>query len=108
MKVKFFAIPALDPRTAEKELNGFLGGHRVVTIDRHLVNDRQSAYWAVCVTYVEGDKPTLAKRSKIDYREVLPAEEFRVYARLRSLRKEISEREAVPAVTGRLGICTTC
>ena len=97
MKVKFFSVPALDPGAAEEDLNRFLGGHRVLAVDRQLVHDRSAAYWAVCVTYLEGQGKAPVKKGKIDYREVLPADEFAVFARLRSLRKTIADREAVPA-----------
>ena len=37
MPLKFFAVPAAMSAEAEAELNGFLAGHRVVSIDRRLV-----------------------------------------------------------------------
>jgi ribonuclease D len=36
------------------------------------------------------------ERERIDYRETLSPAEFEVYAKLRDVRKEISEREGVP------------
>lgn len=53
MKLAFFAVPALGDSEAEAEVNRFLGSHRVVAIDRHLVSAEGSAYWAICVTYLE-------------------------------------------------------
>ncbi|MEE8526802.1 MAG: HRDC domain-containing protein [Thermoanaerobaculia bacterium] len=98
MKEKFFAVPALDPADAEEELNHFLSGHRVLAIDRQLVHDSTAAYWAVCVTWVDGGAGKAPiKRGKIDYREVLPPAEFSVFARLRSLRKTLADKEGVPA-----------
>ena len=40
-----------------------------------------------------------ARPGKIDYREVLSPEDFAVFARLRQLRKEIAQAEAVPVYT---------
>ncbi len=95
MKMKFFAVPAHAPEGAEEELNRFLAGHRVLEIDRQVVQD---SYWSICVTYLPGDgKAVPAKRGKIDYREVLPAAEFSVFARLRSLRKKMADEEGSPA-----------
>ena len=37
MPLKFFAVPAAMSAEAEAELNGFLAGHKVVSIDRRLV-----------------------------------------------------------------------
>ncbi len=98
MKLKFFAVPAHDPADTEADLDRFLAGHRVLAVDRQLVPDRTATYWAICVSYLDGQaKAAPVKRGKVDYREVLPAEEFRVFARLRSLRKTLAEREGVPA-----------
>ena len=38
-------------------------------------------------------------RAKVDYKEVLKPEEFAVFARLRELRKEMAQAEAVPVYT---------
>ena len=98
MKFSFFAIPALAPGDTEAELNRFLGSHRVVSVDRELVIQGQAAYWAICVSYLDG-KPDGApvRRGKIDYKEVLSAPDFAVFAKLRQLRKEMAEKEGVPA-----------
>ncbi len=98
MRVKFFAVPALDSTEAEAAVNSFLAGQRVTSIDRQLVSDRSGSYWALCVTYVEGGsgRSKAPKKGKIDYREVLPPDEFEVYAELRRLRKELAERDGVP------------
>ena len=101
MKLKFFAIPALDPEPAEEMLNRFLATHRVVEVERRLVEDGRASIWAVCVSWVEGVAPSAAapdgtKKGRIDYREVLPADEFTLYDRLRTLRKQQAEAEGLP------------
>lgn len=98
MRVKFFAVPALAPGEAEEELNRFLAAHRVLAVDRHLVSADRAAYWALCVSYLDGEAtPSPLKRGKIDYKEVLSEPDFALFARLRSLRKDLAEREGVPA-----------
>ncbi len=100
MRVKFFAIPALDPSDAEVELNHFLAQHRVLSIDREIVTQRAGTFWAVSVTCLERSAPgSSAKKSRVDYKEVLSPEDFEVYAKLRELRKEVAEREGVPPYT---------
>lgn len=48
--------------------------------------------------YLDGKGPTVAgKGSKVDYREVLSEADFKLFARLRTLRKELAEHEGVPA-----------
>jgi len=98
MRVKFFAVPAADPGAVEQEVNRFLGGHRVLSIDRELVAESSGAFWALCITYLQGpESAAKPKRGKIDYREVLPEAEFSIFAKLRSLRKSLAAEEAVPA-----------
>ncbi len=100
MRLHFFAIPALDPGDAQAELDGFMGSHRVVGVDRQLVQDGPGSFWAVCVTVTDGasKKPGGGTaRKRIDYKEVLTPEQFAVFARLRDLRKELAAEEGVPA-----------
>jgi len=97
MRLKCFAIPALTPDEAADEVSRFLASHRILTIDRKLVDDGPASYWAICVTYQQASEPSPAKYSKTDYRDLLSEEDFAIYARLRNLRKELAQREAVPA-----------
>jgi len=96
--MKFFTVPLLDHHAGEDHLNRFLGDHRILSIDHQFVSAGSGSFWAICVTYQEGNtaNPPIAK-GKIDYREVLPQAEFEIFARLRRLRKELAEREGVPA-----------
>jgi superfamily II DNA helicase RecQ len=98
MHLKFFTIPVSDPQAATDELNAFLGTHRVITVERQFVADGANSLWSVCVSYVDAEsRPGADKRqSRVDYREVLPPQEFAVFAKLRALRKEHAEREGVP------------
>jgi superfamily II DNA helicase RecQ len=98
MQLRFFTIPIPGGDEAAEELNRFLAAHRVLAVDRHLARDGGASVWAVCVSYEPAgeSRPAAGKRAKVDYREVLSEADFTVYARLRSLRKEIAEREGVP------------
>lgn len=98
MRLRFFSVPAREPGGEEEVVNQFLARHRVLSIDRHLVADGPGSFWAVCVSYLDraGGSP-VARKGKIDYREVLPQEQFAVFARLRALRKQIADSEGVPA-----------
>ena len=79
----------------EQELNGFLARHKVVSIDRHLIDQGVNSFWAICVDYLtmrlarRAHNLNLA-RSRVDYKAILPAEEFAVFSQLRSLRKELA------------------
>ncbi|WP_089945525.1 HRDC domain-containing protein [Candidatus Entotheonella palauensis] len=99
MKMQFFSIPVLDPESAGHALNVFLASHHVVQVDRQFVADGAGSMWSVCVSYIDGEgRPEPEKRQKrIDYREVLPAHEFAVFDKLRTLRKELADAEGVAA-----------
>jgi superfamily II DNA helicase RecQ len=99
MQLRFFTIPVHDGGDAAEELNRFLSGHRITAIDRSFVQDGANSAWALCVSFEPaGDgRPQAGKRGKVDYREVLNEQDFAVFARLRTLRKEIADSEGVPA-----------
>ncbi len=98
MQVHFFTIPVHSGAEAAEELNRFLAGHRILSVDRQLVQDGTNSAWTLCVTIEESGQGRAqpARRGKVDYREVLNDADFSVYARLRSLRKEIAEADGVP------------
>jgi superfamily II DNA helicase RecQ len=102
MQIQFFTIRIHDQAGAD-ELNQFLTAHRVSSIDRQFIPDGDNSAWSICVTYETGDPPRSATKQKdrerVDYREVLDEDQFRIYSKLRTLRKELSEKEGVPAYT---------
>lgn len=97
MRLHFTTIPVFADGSAEEELNRFLAAHRVLSVDRQLVEAGSGSAWAVCVQYSEAEGTPAAKKAvRVDYREVLNEAEFAVYAQLRTLRKTLAEREGVP------------
>lgn len=98
MRMKFFRVRACDPGEAEAELNRFLAAHRIVEADRSLVSMGADSYWAIALTTAggQGSGGLVPARSKVDYREALPPEEFKVYSKLRDVRRAIATREGVP------------
>ena len=99
MHLRFFTIPIHGGDEAAAELNRFLGAHRILAIDRSLVQDGANSAWALCVSFESAADPSQpGKRGgKIDYREVLNEQDFAVFARLRTLRKELADGEGIPA-----------
>ena len=98
MRLEFFSVPVRDGAAAARELNRFLASHKVSALERGLVQDGPNSCWSVCVTVVDdGAKGQGARKGRIDYREVLSAADFAVFAELRSLRKELAQRDGVPA-----------
>ena len=54
MQVKFFQIPSGGCEAIEAEMNAFLRSHRILKVERELVQRETSPCWAVCVEYLEG------------------------------------------------------
>ncbi len=102
---KLFTINIYDHQAAEEELNRFLRSVRVLAIQKELVVQGERVCWAFAVEYLEDVAVTAAfgsakdGRKRIDYRELLPPEDFAIFARLREWRKEVADREAVPVYT---------
>jgi superfamily II DNA helicase RecQ len=101
MQMRFFSVPALDPASAEAELNRLLAAGRVAGLERQFVAAGAASFWAVCVSLADGPGPLPAALKagagrKLDYREVLSEADFAVFARLRDLRKTLAEAEGVP------------
>ncbi len=98
MRYKVFSIPVLDPGAAEQELNTFLGSHRIVSVEKALVQSSENAWWSFVVTWQEGSGGASAPRKPtVDYREVLDDEDFARYAQLRELRNRLAKKEGKPA-----------
>ena len=103
MAYRFFLIPIRNCEQAGEELNRFLRGHRVLSVDRRWVDLGTESFWSFCVDYLETvqssgpvAKPFGESRGKVDYREVLSPEQFAAFVKLRTLRQTISKDEAVP------------
>ena len=102
MAFRFFTISVHDGADVEAELNAFLGAHRVVSVDRRFVDLGNQSFWAICVDYIAGPSGRAGAntaRERVDYKEKLTPEQFRVFAQLRDLRKEVAQAEAVPVYT---------
>ncbi|MGA2254169.1 MAG: hypothetical protein ABSG53_05860 [Thermoguttaceae bacterium] len=96
MGLRFFMVPVHDSSAFEEELNGFLNGHKVVSIDRQLIDQGINSFWAICVGYLShapgetGHNPNLS-HNRVDYKTILSPDEFVVFSRLRELRKELAQ-----------------
>ena len=101
---KFLTIPVIASELGEAELNAFLQSHRVLSVQRHLVDQGSQSFWAICIDYSisphgQGANDSRTGKGKVDYREVLSSEQFAKFAKLRDLRKRVAQTEAVPVYT---------
>ena len=98
MPFRFFRIPAQGCDVTETELNQLLSSHRILTVDRRFVDAGENSFWAVCVDFLQRPDAKRAEKStrQIDYRDVLSPQDFRLFAHLRDIRKELAAKEGVP------------
>ena len=98
MQIKLFTIPCSESNELNEELNRFLRGNKIVNIEKQFYVLNYEAYWSFCITYLPNQStPTQEKKEKVDYKEILDEKSFARFTRLRSLRKVLSEKDAVPA-----------
>jgi hypothetical protein len=85
MALRFFVVPVRDSGAFEQELNVFLARHKVVSVQRQLIDQGVDSFWAICVDYLihsPGETTANANlsRSRVDYKAILPLGDLRVYA----------------------------
>jgi len=101
-----FSLPLHSGSAEQEELNRFLRGHRIVQAGKELASVEGAPCWAILVEYLDGpagkSAGEQAARGKVDYREVLSAEDFALYSRLRDARKKLAEDNGLPVYA----VCT--
>jgi superfamily II DNA helicase RecQ len=103
MRIRIFTIDILDATQQQGDLNAFLASHKVLAVTKELVRVDERAYWTFCIEY--GDSPSAPtadateKKSKVDYKELLSADHFELFSRLRDVRRAMAERDDVPVYT---------
>ena len=77
-------------------LNHFLRLHRIVTVEKRLIDGERGTGWLFLIEYGSEVKHQAANAPRIDYREVLNEQEYALFDRLRDVRKSIAEKQGVP------------
>ncbi len=101
MQYKKFILSVTDDGVQEAELNKFLRSHRVLKVESNFVPS--DAYWAMLVSYMDGDPEQSAppaKRNKSERTDPihgLTAEEKSRYDHYVGIRLTIARREGVKA-----------
>ena len=93
-----FFISPFGEKSVTDELNTFLRSHRIVNVEKRLIDGERGTGWLFLVEYgTDGVKNINSPPvQRIDYREVLNSAEYAIYDKLRNLRKEISEKAGIP------------
>jgi superfamily II DNA helicase RecQ len=98
-----FFISPFGEASVTDELNKFLQANRIVNVEKRLIDSERGTGWIFLVEY-GGDKKNAppSAGSRIDYKDVLSEQEFAVYEKVRSLRKELADKQGLPVYA----ICT--
>jgi len=91
MQIALFSAAAGDAAAIE-EINRFLRGHRVLTLDRQC----HAGVWSFCISYQLGALSEGRPAEKVDYKQVLDGPTFAIFSRLRELRKSLAEKDRLP------------
>jgi superfamily II DNA helicase RecQ len=96
--VSFFISP-FGEKTVCDELNAFIKSHRIVNVEKRLIDGERGTGWVFLVEYGMENKSQAASgpsAPRVDYREVLNEQEYALFDKLRQLRKEIAEKQGIP------------
>ena len=92
----FFVSP-FGEKSVTDELNSFLRSHRIINVEKRLVDGERCTGWVFIVEYsAEDGKNKSTPSQRVDYREVLNTAEYALFDKLRNLRKELAEKSAIP------------
>lgn len=102
MAYAFFKVPCAPEPGAAQTINDFLKSHSVLAVEKQWVTAGDASFWAFCVQYQETGAAGATRPggpgggAKVDYKEVLTDEQFRLFVKLREVRKQLAEREGMP------------
>jgi superfamily II DNA helicase RecQ len=97
-----FYVSPFGEKSVTDELNAFLRSHRIINVEKRLIDGERGTGWVFLVEYgsgapgESGGKAAPNSSQRIDYREVLNPAEYALYDKLRGLRKEIADKAGVP------------
>ena len=104
MQIQTFTLPIFENKSQTEELNKFLRGHKIIDIENRFVENGEDSCWCFSIRYILGNnneshaqKSLSSKPEKIDYKNELSEAAFTVFTKLREIRKQVAQQEAIPA-----------
>jgi superfamily II DNA helicase RecQ len=93
-----FFISPFGEKTVCDELNAFLKSHRIVNVEKRLIDGERGTGWIFLVEFGNEQKnqPPATPAQRVDYREILNAQEYALFDKLRQLRKDLAEKQGIP------------
>ena len=101
MQYKTFTISQFNSDSSEIELNSFLRTNKIISVEKSFSNTPHPT-WYFLVEYIENQNQQsvtgtiTSRKNKIDYMQILSAQEFAVFSKLRDFRKKQAKEEQVP------------
>ena len=94
--ISFFISP-FGEKSVTDELNDFLRSHRIVNVEKRLIDGERGTGWVFLIEYgTDAGKSASDSTRRIDYREVFNDFEYAFFDKLRNLRKELAEKSGIP------------
>lgn len=97
MQIKLFTVPVGLVNDHNDEINLFLRTNKVVEFEKKLVENEKGAFWCFYISYIPVNSYDKEQKEKIDYMKVLDEKTFKIFSKLREVRKKISTDEGVSA-----------
>jgi superfamily II DNA helicase RecQ len=97
-----FFISPFGEASVTDELNKFLQANRIINVEKRLIDGERGTGWIFLVEFSSDKKTPADTPSRIDYKEVLTGQEFAVFEKIRTLRKELADKLALPVYA----VCT--
>ncbi|MDR2553335.1 MAG: HRDC domain-containing protein [Treponema sp.] len=90
-----FFISPFGEVSVTDELNSFLTSHRIVNVEKRLIDGERGTGWLFLVEF-GSDVKNQTSAQRVDYRDILTAQEYALFDTLRALRKELAEKQGLP------------
>ena len=99
MNKRFFIIPVRDCDDAQDEYNSFASSVRLVKVRERFIEEGLDSFWCISADFIEKScskaKKSGENKTKVDYKEKLPAHIFTLYANLRDWRNQEAARSGL-------------
>jgi superfamily II DNA helicase RecQ len=106
MKLQYapFLLPLWPDSPEQEALNRFIRAHRIIQTRKELVCVESQTHWAILVEYLDAPLKESGEtgKSRVDYKEILSAEDFALFSKLREVRKKLAEDNGLPVYA----VCT--
>ena len=97
MQIKIFTIPIHGGELLTDDLNVFLRSKKILQVEQQLLPQEGSACWCFSIKYLDDLTMTERERAKVDYKQMLDEASFQRFSKMREIRREIAQEEAIPA-----------